>query len=58
MKYQDYIITYRAKPVPTNVFDWEFAHQDYDGPGDPRCGTAASYEEAILKIQEISSDHF
>lgn len=35
---------------PQHGFSW--AHRDYDGPGDNRCGTAATLDEAIAAIDE------
>ena len=45
-------------PVPSvpgwRAHLWTFEHQDYDGPGDGRCGTVGSIEEAMDAIQERS----
>jgi len=32
---------------------WEFAHVDYDGPEDNRCGTADSLEDCIDLIDVL-----
>lgn len=51
--YRDYKISYDPPPVPTRAWDYQFAHVDYDGPGDNRCGTATSLEDAKRQIDEI-----
>jgi hypothetical protein len=51
--YRNYTITTRPKPVPTTAFDVEFVHDDYDGPGDVRCGVAPSVEAAMAAIDEL-----
>lgn len=56
MTYRDYKISYDPPPVPTRAWDYQFAHVDYDGPGDCRCGTAPSLEEAKRQIDEIIAD--
>lgn len=50
---RQYQISYNPKPIPDRNHDWEFIHQDYDGPPDNRCGTAASQEDAIHQIDLI-----
>ena len=43
------------KPIPTEAFDWDWSHADYDGAPDAhdhRCGHAASREEAEEAIEE------
>lgn len=54
--YRNYNISYDPPPVPTRVWDYQFAHVDYDGPGDNRCGTAPSLEDAMRQIDEIIAD--
>lgn len=50
-------ITHNPKPIPTTAHDYDFVHAaDYDGPGDPRCGTAASVEDAQRAISELIED--
>lgn len=51
--YKDYSITYDPKPVPDRDFDFDWVHNNYDGPGDSRCGNAASLVEAKKQIDEI-----
>ena len=53
MKYFDYTISYKPKPIPTNKFDYDFVHDDFDGAtdsSDDRCGNAESIEDAIEQI--------
>ena len=55
-QYRDYTISHDPKPIPDRSHDWDFAHDDFDGAPDsydPRCGTAASLEEAKQRIDEI-----
>lgn len=52
LEYRSYVITHRHKPVPTDAFDYEFRHESYDGPDDPRCGFAATLDAAKAKIDE------
>ena len=57
--YGDYIITYDRKPVPTDAFDYDWRHRDYDGApdsGDRRCGCEASVEDCIASIDEIEAE--
>ena len=50
--YRGYHITYWAKPIPTDAFDYDFAHEDWD-LDDPRIGAARSVVEACKQIDEI-----
>lgn len=52
-RYRGYTITRWLKPGPTRAYDWDFQHEGYDGPGDERCGSAASPEAARQLIDEI-----
>lgn len=52
-RYGKWWITHNPKPIPTDKYDWDFVHDLYDGPGDSRCGTAASVEDARKQIREI-----
>ena len=56
MIYRDFHIEYDPPPIGTRQFDYAFSHGDYDGPGDSRCGTAASFEQAKEFIDEILAD--
>lgn len=51
-RYRGYEIAHDPKPIPTRAHDWGFVHEDYDGPDDPRHGTAPSLEEARRAIDE------
>lgn len=53
-KYRHFVIAYDPPPIPIRGFDWEFVHEDYDGPNDNRCGRAGSLEEAMATIDELS----
>ena len=39
-------------PIPTRDHDWHYVHDAYDGPGDLRCGSAASLEACLAAIHE------
>lgn len=51
--YRNYSISFDAKPIPLRDFDFDFAHKDYDGPGDKRCGNGASVSDCQDQIDEI-----
>lgn len=50
--YRGYSIVRNIKPVPDRRHDWDWCHEDYDGPGDPRCGTGESVSDCIEQINE------
>lgn len=50
--YRGYIINYDPPPIPSRKHDWQFAHKDYNGPRDNRCGTAPSLEAAKTEIDQ------
>lgn len=55
--YRGYRISYNPKPIPPSCgVDYDFCHEDYDGPGDPRCGNAASVEACMAEIDAIEDD--
>lgn len=59
VRYRDYDITYDLKPIPTSAFDFNFAHEDFDGAPDShdvRSGNAGSLKEAREMIDEIIED--
>jgi hypothetical protein len=35
---------------------WTWAHKDYDGPGDPRCGMEETHQECVDAITECELD--
>jgi len=43
--HRGYNITYWQKPIPDRNQDYDWCHADYDGPGDNRCGSAASVQD-------------
>lgn len=55
VRYRDYDI-YPTDPVPPipgwQQFAWTFAHKDYDGPEDGRCGHAPGLAECKAEIDE------
>jgi hypothetical protein len=54
VKFQGYTITRNPKPGPSNSFDWDWVHDDYQGPGDDRCGWSASLADAERAIEQIN----
>jgi hypothetical protein len=44
-------IEFDPPPMPLRTCDWLWVSEDYDGPGDDRCGTAASYEDAVAEVE-------
>jgi hypothetical protein len=48
--YRGFRIDYDPPPIPVRTCDWQFAHEDYDGPEDNRCGHAESLEAAKAEI--------
>ena len=55
-KHGEWWVEYNPKPIPSRKHDYDFWHEDYDGPGDTRCGTASSVEECKAEIAEIEAD--
>ena len=51
-QHRGYAIWYDPKPIPLRQFDWDWCHEDYDGPGDEREGHAATFEAAKAAIDE------
>jgi hypothetical protein len=52
VEYGRWKIHFEPPPIPIRRHDWSFWHDDYDGPGDPRCGTAESLEAARRAVDE------
>lgn len=55
-QYRGYTISFDPKPIPSRDFDFDFSHEDYDGPGDHRCGSAGSVEDCMILIDEQLDD--
>lgn len=34
--YREFQLEHITPPIPTNAYDWQAVHRDYDGPGDHR----------------------
>ena len=47
---------YEPKPVPTTSMDWDFFHDDYDGPPDTRCGNGANIQDCKQQIDEMEDE--
>ena len=58
IRYRGYTIE-RSSPAPIPTwkdFQWAWCHEDYDGPGDRRCGQEASIEACIDAIDEVEDE--
>lgn len=44
---------YPVPPIPVRDFDWQWLHEDYDGTGDNRRGSAAGVVECKTQIDEF-----
>ena len=53
IEHKKWTITYNPKPILLRTNDYDVVHNDYDGPEDDRCFTAASIDDAISTIDEI-----
>ena len=53
MNYRYYIIEYDPPPIPNRRHDWQFWHEDYDGPEDSRHGSADSCSDAMSQIDDM-----
>ncbi len=54
--YRGFLIDYDPPPIPTRAHDWQWCHENYDGPGDNRWGSAPSLEAAKAAIDERIED--
>lgn len=54
--YRGYRIHYDPPPIPIRSCDWQFFHEDYDGPEDGRCGFAGSLADAKAEIDMLEDD--
>jgi len=55
-KYRGCNIWFDPLPIPIRTMDWHWAHDGYDGPGDPRHGDGRSYEACVEHIDEVMDD--
>ena len=58
IKYQGYTITYDPPPIPLRSFDWQFAHDGYDGAPDShdiRFGSGPTAEDCQSQIDDLAS---
>ncbi len=56
-KYGPWHVTPAHWNRPHPSVDWDWWHEDYDGPGDPRHGSAASRDDCIAAIHEWEDEH-
>jgi len=56
VEYRDYHIRYNPKPIPMRNCDWDFVHDEYDGPEDNRCGYAESIDAVLKEIDELEGE--
>lgn len=38
------------------ISGWEYCHNDYDGPGDNRCGHGRSLREVMMDIDDLEDE--
>lgn len=50
--YNEYTICFNPKPIPDRDHDFDWYPNDYDGPEDPRGGTAGTVTQAMIAIDE------
>lgn len=43
-------------PIPARHADWQWYHEDFDGPGDRRWGYSATLDEAIADIDCLADE--
>jgi len=55
-KYRGYIITYNPPPIPWRGADWQYYHEDFDGPGDERRGCCMTLQGCRADIDELILD--
>lgn len=55
MKYRGYTITHNPKPIPLRAFDYDYVHDEYDGPDDDRCGSEPSVKECKVAIDTYAA---
>lgn len=51
-----WIISFDFKPIKSTAHNYSFHHKDYDGAPDSkdnRCGTASSFNDALIQIREL-----
>jgi hypothetical protein len=56
MEYRGYRIYFDPPPIPIRTCDWQYVHNEYDGPEDRRCGSARTEFDCMLEIDEIEDD--
>lgn len=56
IQYRDFLIFFDPPPIGTRVADWQWNHQDYDGPEDGRCGFSPTLERARSDIDAMIED--
>ena len=52
-----YEVQYNPPPIPRRNCDFQFVHEDYAGPGDPRCGCGPDLETCLDRIIEIEQEY-
>lgn len=51
--YRGFVISYDPKPIPIRMHDYNFVHEEYDGPEDKRIGTGASVQDCKDAIDDM-----
>ena len=58
--YGPWRIHYDPPPIPARCWDWQWAHDDYDGAedaGDSRSGACATFADALNECDEWEDDN-
>ncbi len=53
LRYGLWTITHNPPPIPIRTADWQFVHDEYDGPDDDRSGYGPTAKDCIEQIQEM-----
>lgn len=54
--YGPWRIHYDPPPIPSRNCDWHWYHDDFDGDGDRRYGSCASFADALNECDEMEDD--
>jgi len=52
---EGWTIIFNPKPIPTKAFDYDYAHDNYDGENE-LCGTGPSIESCLAQIEAIQNE--
>lgn len=55
VRYKGYIIERNWVSKIPQFDEWIYAHEEYDGPEDPRCGACKTFEECKEEIDDLEN---